>query len=205
MRWSGAALACILVGALGAEHRIEGPLVLLIGPPGSGKSTQGAKVAKKWRLPLVSVEDLIEENQDVIQKLRKSGIKGIEPETDPVLNQLFEERLKRGDLAKGAVLDGYPSTKDHGDFLAKMVQTRQLPNPVVIQLEIPDEEVRKRMAKVSGSNMESVEQRLKDYHREMDMVRLYFPNADITTIDGSKKPKKVRKKINKLLKSKLKK
>ena len=144
MRWNGVALACILVGALGAEHKIEGPLVLLIGPPGSGKSTHGAKVAKKWRLPLVSVEDLIEENQDVIQKLRKSGIKGIEPETDPVLNQLFEERLKRGDLAKGAVLDGYPSTKDHGDFLAKMVQTGQLPNPVIIQLEIPDEEVRKR-------------------------------------------------------------
>ena len=205
MRWNAAALACILVGALGAEQKIEGPLVLLIGPPGSGKSTQGAKVAQKWGLPLVSVEDLIEENQDVIHKLRESGIKGIEPETDPVINQFFEERLKRGDLVKGAVLDGYPSTKDHGDFLTRMVQAGQLPDPVVIQLEISDEEVRKRMAKVPGSNMASVEQRLKDYHREMDMVRLYFPNADITSVDGSKKPNRVNKNINKLLKSKLKK
>ena len=205
MRWNLAALACILVGALGAEQKIEGPLVLLIGPPGSGKSTQGARVAKKWGLPLVSVEKLIADNQDAIRKLRASGVTGIEPETDPVINQFFAERLKRGDLTKGAVLDGYPSTKDHGDFLTRMVQAGQLPDPVVIQLEISDEEVRKRMAKVPGSNMESVEQRLKDYHREMDMVRLYFPNADITSVDGSKKPKKVNKDINKLLKSKLKK
>ncbi len=205
MRWNVVALACILVGALGAEQKIEGPLVLLIGPPGSGKSTQGVRVARKWRLPLVSVEELIADNQDAIRKLRASGVTGIEPETDPVINQFFEERLKRGDLTKGAVLDGYPSTKDHGDFLTRMVQAGQLPDPVVIQLEISDEEVRKRMAKVPGRNMESVEQRLKDYHREMDMVRLYFPNADITSVDGSKKPKRVNKNINKLLKSKLKK
>lgn len=137
----------------------------------------------------------------MIKRLRQSGLTGIEAETDPVLNKLFAERLARGDLAQGAVLDGYPSTKEHADFLAAMVQSDELPSPIVIQLEIPDEEVRRRMAGTNRS-AESVEQRLKDYHRELGMLHVYFPNADITKIDGTKKPKKVTKQIRKLLKIK---
>jgi len=171
MKWTGLVLGFVLVGVLGAERKIDGPLVMLIGPPGSGKSTQGVNVAKELGVPLVSVEDLIEENQDVIKRLRQSGLTGIEAETDPVLNKLFAERLARGDLAQGAVLDGYPSTKEHADFLAAMVQSDELPSPIVIQLEIPDEEVRRRMAGTNRS-AESVEQRLKDYHRELGMLHV---------------------------------
>ena len=76
---------------------------------------------------------------------------------------------------------------------------------VALQLDIPDHVVRKRMANQPGSTPASVEQRLKDYHREMGTVRLYFPNADITTIDGSKKLKVVTKTINALLESRFKK
>jgi len=62
MKWTGFVLGFVLVGVLGAERKIDGPLVMLIGPPGSGKSTQGVNVAKELGVPLVSVEDLIEEN-----------------------------------------------------------------------------------------------------------------------------------------------
>ena len=205
MRWQGLALAYLFSTFLGAQQQINGPLVLFIGAPGSGKSTQGVLAAKKLGVPVVSVEELISNNQAAFKKIRRTGLSGMEPETDPVLNRLFAERLKKGDLANGAVLDGYPSTKDHADFLSKMVSEGKLPNPVVIQLDIPDHVVRKRMANQPGSTPASVEQRLKDYHREMGTVRLYFPNADITTIDGSKKIKVVTETINALLESRFKK
>ena len=201
MRWKRLTLAFLFSTLLGAQQEINGPLVLFIGAPGSGKSTQGVLAAKKLGVPVVSIEKLISKNRAAFKNIRRTGLSGMEPETDPVLNRLFAERLKQGDLGNGAVLDGYPATKDHADFLSKMVSEGKLPNPLVIQLAVPDHVVRKRLAKHPGTTPESVEQRLKDYHREMGAVRLYFPNADIITIDGSKKPKGITKKINALLES----
>jgi hypothetical protein len=56
--------------------------------------------------------------------------------------------------------------------------------------------VRKRLAK---ENREEVEQRLKDYHREFDFARLYFPQADIHQIDGAKSTASVASAIRKVL------
>jgi hypothetical protein len=65
---------------------------------------------------------------------------------------------------------------------------------------VPDEIVRKRMAKEAGA---ALEQRIKDYHREFDMLQLYFPNADVNKLDGTKKAAQVEKTVASLLKTKL--
>ena len=48
----------------------------------------------------------------------------------------------------------------------------------------------------------SVEQRLKDYHRETTAIEVYFPNAEVVPIDGTKKPNAVKKQIDAVLKAK---
>jgi len=186
MRWQAFSSFVLFAALLGAQTpEINGPFVLFMGPPGSGKSTQGKIAAEKMNIPLVSVEELIRDNKAVFDKIRRTGLKGMEPQTDPVLNRLFEARLKSGDLSKGAILDGYPNTKDHADFLGKLVTDGRLPKPVVIRLAIPDDIVRERLLQQPGSTAESVEQRLKDYYREMSLVHVYFPEADITAVDGT--------------------
>ena len=112
----------ILCGLGLAETKVNGPVVLFVGPPGSGKSTQAAAAARLLRLPIVAVDDLIKDNPSTFDKIRRSGISGMEPQTDPVLNRLFYERLEKGDLSRGMILDGYPSTKDHTDYLADLVK-----------------------------------------------------------------------------------
>jgi len=184
---------------------VEGPAVLLIGPPASGKSTQAKSIAQKFGLPIVAVDDLIRDNPQAFEAARRSKISGMEPQSDPVLNKLFEARLAKGDLVKGFLLDGYPSTKDHADFVAALVRQGKIPNPIVVQLNVPDDILKKRMAGDPGARPESFEQRLKDYHREMDLIQLYFPKADLVPIDGTKKPDQVTKEIEKLLEPKLKK
>jgi hypothetical protein len=77
-----------------------------------------------------------------------------------------------------------------------------LPKPIIINLQISDEEVRKRVGGKKGELPASIEQRLKDYHRETTMMREYFPNADITDIYAGKRPKTVTKKIEEVLKTK---
>jgi len=110
------------------------------------------------------------------------------------------ERLEKGDLSRGMILDGYPSTKDHADYLTGFVKKGILPKPLAIQLEIPDATVLERTEKVNKEPRASVEQRLKDYHREMDMVRVYFPDAEIISVDGTQSAKKVESEIGKILK-----
>lgn len=192
------ALALVFAAALAAQ-RIDGPFVLLIGPPGSGKSTQASLVAERLGVPLVSVEELIANNPEVFEKIRASGLSGMEPRSDPVINRLLEKRLKQGDLTQGAVLDGYPVTKDHCDFLAKLVEHGTLPNPFILELTVPDQIVRERLAGESGQTSASVEQRLKDYRREMSGFRFYFPTADLVVVDGAKTPEEVAEEIRFLL------
>ena len=201
----GLLLGAIIPGGLGqAETKVDGPVVLLIGPPGSGKITQAVAVARLLNVPIVAVDDLIKDNPSTFDKIRRSGISGMEPQTDPVLNRLFLERLEKGDLSRGMVLDGYPATKDHADYIAGLVKKGVFPNPLMIELQIPDDTVLKRTKKAGKDSPATVEQRLKDYHREMDMVRLYFPSAEVFTLDGKKSPKKVEKDIRDLLKKRYK-
>jgi adenylate kinase family enzyme len=74
----------------------------------------------------------------------------------------------------------------------------------VIQLDIPDAVVLKRTAKSGTQSREVVEQRLKDYHRETDMLRVYFPGIDMVSLDGAKKPKQVAALVNAEMKKRFK-
>jgi adenylate kinase family enzyme len=183
-------LTSFVISATGyAQTKVEGPVVMIVGPPLSGKSAHAATAARLLNLPVVSADDLIKANLPVFEEIRRGGISGMEPQSDPVLNRLFQQRLEKGDLWHGMILDGYPSTKDHCDYLAGMVKSGVLPAPLVIELGIPDQLVLQRAGTVRDVSRASIEQRLKDYRREMDVLHLYFPNADLQRIDGTKSDK----------------
>ena len=133
---------------------------------------------------------------------RRIRFKTVEPRVDPALNSLFLKRLDKTDIRKGLLLDGYPATKDHGDFLTKVLQERGFKKPRVLKFELSDAAVRERLR---GQDPGRIEQDLKDYHREMDYVAAYFPQADIVKIDGSKKEKAVFDQIRKAIDEYLKK
>ena len=181
----------------------NGPVLIFIGPPGSGKSVQAAAAAKTFNLPLVTSDQLIKDNRQALSNTRTPGITGMEPETDPMLNDFFGQRVKQMDTSKGMVLDGYPITKDQCDFVAKLALRGDIPRPVVVRLNVPDKTALKRMKKENTKSMTSVDQRLKDYHREMDLIQYYFPNATILEIDATKKLNKVTQAVNSALRAEL--
>ena len=147
MNWKAITLLFVGCALLGAQSMTTGPLVVFIGPPSSGKSTQTAEAAKSLSLPIISAEQLIRDNFDYFKKLRQTPIAGMDPRSDPALNKFFAKRLEQGDIRSGFILDGYPATKDHADYLGDLVEKGKLPNPLVVQLKIPDGEVRKRARK----------------------------------------------------------
>jgi adenylate kinase family enzyme len=188
----------LVAGAVSAQS--AGPLIVLIGPPASGKTTQAQILQKERGMLLLSVEDLIAQNRQAFERFRHPEIQGVEPRLDPVLNRLVEERLRAMNRSKGVILDGYPASKEQGDHLSLLVTEFQFPPPIVLQLGLSDAEVRRRAQKSDGRD---VEQDLKDYHRELDFARLYFPDARIHEIDASKPVPEVAKQIREVLASKL--
>jgi len=123
------------------------------------------------------------------------------PQTSPALNQLVHDKLAAMDVKKGFVLDGYPATKDQADHLEAMVKELGLPSPIIIQLDVSDKVALKRDKKRGRADdtPAEIERRLKDYHRELDMVQLYYPEANIHKIDGAKPATQVSQEITAIL------
>jgi superfamily II DNA or RNA helicase len=77
------------------EQLVKGPIVVLLGPPGSGKTLQAAAAAKYLNVPVVSVEELIKNNAAEFRRARIPGITGMEPQTDPMLNKFSRPSFMR--------------------------------------------------------------------------------------------------------------
>lgn len=199
------ASALLLVAVAAAQTSDDRFVIVLIGPTGSGKATQSEFIKREFGISTIGVDDLIKENPSALDKYRTPGIDPGPPQTSPALNDLVRARLSKMDLKKGVVLDGYPANKDQADHLAALVRELGLPSPVVIQLDVPDEIVRQRLQKRKGpeDTPEQIERRLKDYHRELDTIRDYYPRANIWTIDGTRSPVEVSRTIQVILRDEL--
>ena len=173
-----------------------GPVVVLIGMPGSGRAVQAERLKSQRGMTAISADDLIARNPQAFEQSRTSAIPNFDPHLDPAVNELVEAALNTADLSKGLVLVGYPASKAQGDYLVSLREKLNLPKALVIHLVVPHEVVRKRLKK---DKIPDIEQHLQNYHRELDFARAYFPQADIREIDGNRKPGKVADDIRKLL------
>ena len=117
--------------------------LVLIGPPGSGKGTQAARIARRYTLPHISTGDILR------QAVRDRTPLGREVEatiasgalvSDELISSLVEVRLQQPDVARGYLLDGFPRTVDQARFL----DTLQ-PDLTVIHVDVPDDEIIKRL------------------------------------------------------------
>jgi len=196
-----AAAALVCAGFAAGQKPQKRFVIILIGPTGSGKTTQSVFLQKRFGIPTVNIDDLIKQNPAAIAKYHEAGIDPGTPQTSPALNDLVEERLQKIDTRKGVVLDGYPATKDQADHLAALVKKLGLPSPIVIQLDVPDNVDWQRLEKRKREDdtPEMIARRLKDYHRELDFVRSYYPEANIWTVDGTRSPVEVSKTIQSIL------
>ncbi len=166
-----------MLASVSAQDAGKGLVMVLIGPPGSGKTTQAEFLKQKYKVAVISADAL----------RRRAGNSGSK------LNELLMDQAKSQNATMGFVLDGYPATRAEIDFLDKLVNELKLPAPIIIQLDVPDDVVRERLAKRNGraDNRRTVEDELAKYHKEMDLIRSHYPQGDIWTIIGTRPPRGV--------------
>ncbi|MCH9608797.1 MAG: adenylate kinase [Chlamydiales bacterium] len=122
-------------------------VIVLIGPPASGKGTQSKLLISKYNIPHISTGDLVRE-QAALQtakgeKLRECIKAGKFP-PDKFIISLLIDRLTAGDCKKGFILDGFPRTKKQGKLFEKHCKLLNV-EPIVIKIDVPDEDVINRV------------------------------------------------------------
>src|SRR5215475_6488760 len=144
-------LASIMYGQTASSPAPTGPmqpLIILVGPPLSGKTTFADAISRTYRIPGISVEDLIRDNASELNRLRGEGMSLAEMRYDPAISRYMRERLKTADLSRGMILDGYPATLVQAEDLKDMFADLNL-NLIALRLQVPDQTIRER-AKTTG-------------------------------------------------------
>ena len=122
--------------------------LIIIGPPGSGKGTQGKLIAERCRIPQISTGDILREavrNGSALGLKAKASMAKGALVPDEVVIGIIEERLMRGDCGKGFLLDGFPRTVAQANALERMLGRRGLAIDHVISIEIEREELIRRL------------------------------------------------------------
>jgi adenylate kinase len=112
-------------------------IVVLIGPPGSGKGTQALRIAEHYRIPHISTGDLLRRAVKsgsklgllVSTTLASGGLVG-----DELMIDLVKARLADADAARGCILDGFPRTVAQATALDQMLE-RTLLVPILVEVQ----------------------------------------------------------------------
>ncbi len=123
--------------------------VVLLGPPGVGKGTQGRRLASEHGRALISTGEML---RDAVSKQTPLGIQAkhlIEQGQlvpDDVIVGLVRDRTLEPDTRNGFVLDGFPRTVPQADALDAMLAERSQDLDGVVLLSVPDEELVRRLS-----------------------------------------------------------
>ncbi len=122
-------------------------IVILVGPPGSGKGTQAEFITKRFGVPQISTGDML-------RAAKRSGT--LDPKIlaimdsgklvpDEAIIDLIEKRLVEADTKSGFLLDGFPRTVPQAEALDALLAKKGLKLDAVIQLDVPRELLEERL------------------------------------------------------------
>jgi adenylate kinase len=123
--------------------------VIMMGPPGAGKGTQSAMLARHLGVPSVSTGEILRE--EVRRKTALGGEAkrhmdkgGLVP--DEVIVGVIEERLRQPDCLPGFILDGFPRTVGQAEALNRVLDVLKRRIDQVVSVTVPNEELIKRLS-----------------------------------------------------------
>jgi len=115
-------------------------VLLLFGPPGSGKGTQSRLITNWLAIPAISTGDMLRAEIQAGTALGNAarsvmasgGLVG-----DDLVNKMLAQRIAQPDCERGFLLDGYPRTVQQAEYLDDLFDERTLPQPIILHLDVP--------------------------------------------------------------------
>ncbi|KOX22862.1 MULTISPECIES: adenylate kinase [unclassified Streptomyces] len=123
--------------------------IVLVGPPGAGKGTQAAFLAKNLDIPHISTGDLFRANISQGTELglkAKAFMDAGDLVPDEVTIGMAKDRMEQPDAVNGFLLDGFPRNVAQAEALDAVLKAEGMELDAVLDLEVPEDEVVKRIA-----------------------------------------------------------
>ncbi|MGL4257247.1 adenylate kinase [Microbacterium sp.] len=168
--------------------------LLIVGPQGSGKGTQGIRIAQEFGIPAVSTGDVfraaVADGSDLGSQV-KSVIEAGDLVSDELTSAVVRDRLSQADAEGGFLLDGYPRNVSQVAHLDEFLEGRGETLDAVIELSVPREESISRIslrAQEQGRTDDTeavIANRLAIYERETaPILGVYRTRGIVDEIDG---------------------
>ncbi|MCH6231755.1 adenylate kinase [Microbacterium sp. CFH 31415] len=168
--------------------------LLIVGPQGSGKGTQGVRIAEAFGVPAISTGDVfraaVAEGTELGSQV-KAIIEAGDLVSDELTSAVVRERLSQDDAEVGFLLDGYPRNVTQVMHLDEFLEGRGEELDAVIELSVPRDESIARLslrAQEQGrtdDTEEVIANRLAIYERETaPILGVYGARGIVVQIDG---------------------
>lgn len=167
----------------------QGKVLVMLGAPGSGKGTLSKQLSDKYGINHISTGELIRNSDDPeLKKIVEAG--NFIP--DEMMLKMLRKELKKIDLSKGIIFDGYPRNIKQARKLDSLLGKIGLGLNHAVYISIPDEvakeRIRKRAEKENrkdDSNEETINKRFDEYkEKTYPLVDFYKKSRKLVRIDG---------------------
>ena len=168
--------------------------VVIFGPPVSCKGTQSENLIKEFNLTHISTGDLLRKeitgNTELGFLAKKYIDKGaLVP--DEIIIGMIDSFLDKIGNVSGVIFDGFPRTVAQAQSLKTMLATYKTDVSVMVNLEVPKDELVQRLLKRgetsgrSDDNLETIEKRINVYEEQTSPVKeFYKKEGKLASIHG---------------------
>ena len=159
--------------------------IVIFGAPGSGKGTQSERIVEKYGINHISTGDVLRaeiKNGTELGKTAKGYIDQGQLIPDELMIDILASVFDSYKDSKGVIFDGFPRTIAQAEALKKMLAERGQDVSVMVDLEVPEDELMVRLikrGKDSGradDNEETIKKRLHVYHSQTAPLIDWYKN-----------------------------
>ena len=150
-------------------------IIILLGPPGSGKGTQAKFIKNKLLIPHLSTGDMLRkavQQNTVLGKKVKDIMANGELVSDQLVLEIIVDRISQNDCANGFILDGYPRNITQAESLDLILRDINRSIDKILFLDVDFDVLESRIETRSSENIDEIRaddtadilvKRLKEY------------------------------------------
>lgn len=171
------------------------PIILIMGPPGAGKSSQAKRLGEQEGFVHVSTGDLLRDSgdQEILEVMKRGDL--VDPSR---MEQILLDKVMSLPQESTLVLDGFPREVVEAEWLAKELPElgRELKRVILLKIDQAESERRNLLRGRQDDSLEAQKERWVEWHEMTEPVLARYRAQNLVTeVDGLGTPDEVAKRV----------